>query len=69
MKIFKKKVKFVSKEEYDKAMDEITIIFNGMTVATNQQAQMLASVVHQLSTLISPKPQKKEKIEYDEAFQ
>ncbi len=72
MKIFKKKIEFVSKEEHKKVMDNITIILNGMTVASNQQAQMLASLANQMSMITkSQKPQEKEeeKVEYDEAFQ
>ena len=50
MRILKKKIKteFVSKKEFDEAMNNMTAILEGMKIATSQQAQMLASMANQL---------------------
>jgi hypothetical protein len=70
MKIFKKKVKLVSQEEFAAGMNNVSIVLDGMTVASRQQAQMLASMAKQLS-MSRKKPQKENKEEKvnDPSFQ
>lgn len=70
MKIFKKKIKFVSQEEFDAGMNDVSTVLDGMTVASRQQAQMLASMAKQLS-MSRKKPQKENKEEEvnDPSFQ
>ena len=54
-------------------MVEIVNVLDGLKVANGQQAEMLASLVNQVSGLQMVKAEKQEqkdkKIEYDEAFQ
>lgn len=71
MRIFKKKIEFVSKEELDAGMENVNIILNGMTVASKQQAQMLASIANQLAMIVKtlkPQVDKKEEV-HDPSFQ
>ena len=52
---------------------EMAKVLDGLKIANGQQAEMLASLVNQVSGLQMVKAEKqekgKEKIEYDEAFQ
>lgn len=66
----RKKIEYVSLEKYKKDMADVTEIFNGMTVASNQQAQMLASIANQLSIIAkSLRPKEVKKVETDVSVQ
>ena len=63
----------VSWREFNQFAEAMAESLDGMTVATEQQAEMLASLVNQVSGLQMVKTEKdckdKKDIEYDEAFQ
>jgi len=72
MKILRKIIKVivpVSRRD----MIEMVNILDGLVIANGQQAEMLASLVNQISGLQMKKAEKQveedKKVEYDEAFQ
>jgi len=63
----------VSWREFNQFAEAMADSLDGMTVAAEQQAEMLASLVNQVSGLQMVKAEKQteeeKKVEYDEAFQ